>query len=413
MTDLDYSFRINRFATCKSYRQDVDTLYWTDGRREGRLAYKSIDKVRNYKVRYWGSSATYWRCELHSKSGPTVYLQAAHYVGFRRIEDRTDTYIPFIKQLETRIAADNPDATFHRGRHWLAAFEAVGGLAIVWMVRLLRYANLERIAALAGWLMRKIGPWLRGHRAALDNLRAAYPEKTAAEIDSILLGMWDNMGRIFVEYSQLSDLYDYNPERPELGRILVDPASRARCLKFLETKGPILMFGAHLANWELLVWGIGSRRHGELAVVYRPPRIGSVEQEFARIRSRSSTILIPADAEALIKIKAALQRGTAVGILIDEHFSRGVETTFFGRPCKVSPVLALFARRFDCPVFGARIIRLPNEKFRLDISDPIVPPRDENGKIDVTRTMQMITSIVEGWIREHPEQWNWMQRRWR
>ena len=39
--------------------------------------------------------------------------------------------------------------------------------------------------------------------------------------------------------------------------------------------------------------------------------------------------------------------------------------------------------------------------------------RDESGKIDVERTMQAITDVIEGWVREHPEQWLWVHRRWR
>jgi KDO2-lipid IV(A) lauroyltransferase len=27
--------------------------------------------------------------------------------------------------------------------------------------------------------------------------------------------------------------------------------------------------------------------------------------------------------------------------------------------------------------------------------------------------MQMMTDIIEGWVREHPEQWLWLHRRWR
>ena len=85
---------------------------------------------------------------------------------------------------------------------------------------------------------------------------------------------------------------------------------------------------------------------------------------------------------------------------------------FFGRPCKVNPTLARFARFFDCSIRGFRAIRLPGGRFRLELTDPIEAPRDADGKIDAGKTMQVITSVLEGWIREHPEQWMWFQRRW-
>jgi KDO2-lipid IV(A) lauroyltransferase len=59
------------------------------------------------------------------------------------------------------------------------------------------------------------------------------------------------------------------------------------------------------------------------------------------------------------------------------------------------------------------LVRLPDGKFRLDLTDAIPAPRDAEGKIDVAATTQMIINVIEGWIREYPEQWLWLQRRWR
>jgi len=43
----------------------------------------------------------------------------------------------------------------------------------------------------------------------------------------------------------------------------------------------------------------------------------------------------------------------------------------------------------------------------------IAPARDAAGRVDIQGTMQVITGTVESWIREHPEQWLWLHRRWR
>ncbi len=51
--------------------------------------------------------------------------------------------------------------------------------------------------------------------------------------------------------------------------------------------------------------------------------------------------------------------------------------------------------------------------FSVDITDPIEPARNADGRIDIKGTMQAITSVVEGWVREHPEQWLWLHHRWR
>ena len=57
-------------------------------------------------------------------------------------------------------------------------------------------------------------------------------------------------------------------------------------------------------------------------------------------------------------------RGEHLGMLVDQHFSRGVDVTFFGRRCKANPTIARLARQFDCPVVGVRVIRLPDRRFR-------------------------------------------------
>jgi KDO2-lipid IV(A) lauroyltransferase len=90
-----------------------------------------------------------------------------------------------------------------------------------------------------------------------------------------------------------------------------------------------------------------------------------------------------------------------------------VKVTFFGRRTKANPFLARLARHVDCPIHGVRVIRLPERRFRIELTEAIEPVRDPSGQIDVTGTMQAITGVIEGWVREHPEQWLWLHRRWR
>jgi Kdo2-lipid IVA lauroyltransferase/acyltransferase len=412
MMDLTYSFRINRRSVETAYRQDREALRWTNARGEGRVAYAEIAHVRVYKARYFGSRRTYWRCDLIDTRGRKIRLQAAHYAGSRRIEDRTDAYIPFIKQLEARIAVANPAATPVVGSHWLSVVDTVAGWLFVAAQKLTRLISLAPATDAVAWLMCKIGPRLKGHRRARENLTAAYPEKPQDEIERILLGMWDNLGRVFVEYGYLDRLWDFDPGRAQSGRIVIEGDDRRRYLAAMGEKGPGLVFGAHLANWELLIWGLGSHPE-ESAIVYRPSRIAVIDRELSKIRARSNAGLIPANAQAPFAVKDLLRRRGSVGILVDEHFPRGIDVLFFRRQCKVTPMFGRFARQFDCPIYGARAVRLPGGRFRIELTDPLSAPRDADGRIDVAATMQMITAIVEGWVREHPEQWLWLQRRWR
>jgi KDO2-lipid IV(A) lauroyltransferase len=100
-------------------------------------------------------------------------------------------------------------------------------------------------------------------------------------------------------------------------------------------------------------------------------------------------------------------------MLVDQYLTNGVEVTFFGRKTKANPMMARLLRQVECPIHGVRVIRLPGHRFRAELSEEVPPVRDAAGKIDVQGTMQAITTVIEGWIREYPDQWLWLHRRWR
>jgi Kdo2-lipid IVA lauroyltransferase/acyltransferase len=110
-----------------------------------------------------------------------------------------------------------------------------------------------------------------------------------------------------------------------------------------------------------------------------------------------------------------LEAGRHVAMLTDQHFVKGVEVEFFGRPCKANPLIAQLARHVECPIHGTRIVRRHDDRnrFFIEMTDAIAPVRDAQGLIDIQGTMQAITTVIEGWVREHPEQWLWLHRRWR
>jgi KDO2-lipid IV(A) lauroyltransferase len=76
-------------------------------------------------------------------------------------------------------------------------------------------------------------------------------------------------------------------------------------------------------------------------------------------------------------------------------------------------MLARLLRQVECPIHGVRIIRKPGNRFAAELTEEVQPVRDADGKIDIQGTTQAVTNVVEGWVREHPEQWLWLHRRWR
>jgi len=284
------------------------------------------------------------------------------------------------------------------------------GHMVKWSLRVLHRTDADRAADVCGAIARNVGPLLPAHQIGRTNLRAAFPEKDGAWIERTLRGAWDNLGRVAAEYVHLAQLWDFDTERPDSGRILTDALPLFNQL--LNDGKPALCFAAHLANWELPA--LAAAAHGmPSAVVYRMPNNVAVANEIMRIRAPLMGRLIRTRAQAALEMAAALEHGEHLGMLVDQHFSRGVDVTFFGRRCKANPTIARLARWFNCPVVGVRVIRLPNHRFRIAAEGPFALPHTEEGKVDVAATTQMITSVVERWVREYPEQWLWFHRRWR
>lgn len=268
----------------------------------------------------------------------------------------------------------------------------------------------ERASDLGGALARRVGPHLPAHRTALANLRAAYPGRDEAELHAVALGAWENLGRTGAEYAHLDRLFDFDPERAAPGRIEVEGIEDFVALR--DDGRPGLIFSAHLANWELPA--ICAARFGlEATAVFRAPNDAAVARVVHEVRSRTMGGLEAARAGAAFAMQGVLERGGHLGMLIDQHFTRGVVVPFMGRPALTNPVLAKFARRFECPVHGVRVVRLAGHRFRLQLTPALELPRDEGGEIDVAAAMAAMTAVVEAWVREHPEQWLWMHRRWR
>ena len=310
-----------------------------------------------------------------------------------------------MSRLLLRIKARIRDATKPLGQ------AAVGALTIG-LLRTTRYFDPNKTANLFGRILRLIGPMTREQKIGRANLTAAFPEKSTQEIEAILAGVWDNLGRIGAEFAHLDHIWNYDPDRPEKSRIEFSARSEELFDQIRDDGKPALIFACHLGNWELPA--LAAVAHGlDAAILYRRPNIASADRIIQEMRSVKMGTLIPAGRDAPLRLADALQNGRHVAMLVDQYLTNGVEVTFFGRKTRANPMLARLLRQVECPIHGVRIIRLPGHRFRAELSEEVKPVRDAAGQIDIQGTMQAITSVVEGWIREYPDQWWWVHRRWR
>jgi Kdo2-lipid IVA lauroyltransferase/acyltransferase len=310
-----------------------------------------------------------------------------------------------MRRLLLRTRARIRDATKPLG-------EAAVGAVTIGLLRTTRYFDPIKTANLFGRITRFIGPMTREQRIARANLTAAFPEKSTEEIETILKGVWDNLGRLGAEFAHIDHIWEHDRARPEDSRIEIEERTHELFAQLRLDGKPALIFASHLGNWELPA--LAAVAHGlDAATLYRRPNISSANRIIEEMRAVKMGTLIPAGRDAPLRLADALQKGQHVAMLVDQYFTNGVDVTFFGRKTKANPTLARLLRQIECPIHGVRIIRLPGHRFRAELSEEVKPVRDAEGKIDVQGTMQAITSVIEGWIREYPDQWLWLHRRWR
>jgi Kdo2-lipid IVA lauroyltransferase/acyltransferase len=298
-------------------------------------------------------------------------------------------------------------------RRFKPLLDKTAGALTVSLLGAIRHTDRRRMTNIAGALMRKIGPLFKEHRIGREQLRAAFPEKSDVEIEAILGGVWDNLGRIAIEFAHLDDfrVEGFGRQTPDV--ITYPPESKERYDWITKSGKATIGFAAHLANWELP--GVGAKLIGvKSAVLYRRPNIGAVNDVIVKLREPLMGELIPTGLDAPVRLARLLQSGIHVGMLADQHYSKGVEVTFFGRRCLANPLIAMLARQTELPIYGMRVVRKEDgNSFWGEVSDPVEPVRDAGGRVDIKGTTQAITTVIEGWIRQYPEQWLWLHRRWR
>lgn len=287
--------------------------------------------------------------------------------------------------------------------HWMVAQLARFGLAV------LKRLPADKALNFADRFARRVGPWFGRHRVALNNLRQAYPEKSEEEIQQIASDMWGNMARLAAEYIFIEQLFDFVPFKEPPGRIEVSGIEIFE--RIAAEKKPHIIFTGHIGNFELLPVAAATFDL-KVTAMFRAPNNPFIADYVSETRKAAMGDLLASRAGAALALARVLEAGGNVGVLVDQKFSHGVPTTFFGRKCETSPLVPKLARQFDCDVYPAHCVRLPGNRFRLVLEEKLDLPRDAAGEVDVNRTTQLLNDVVERWVRENPGQWMWFHKRW-
>jgi KDO2-lipid IV(A) lauroyltransferase len=262
----------------------------------------------------------------------------------------------------------------------------------------------DRASALGGAIGRLIGPRLGISNRARRNIKCALPGLSESEIADVVRGMWDNLGRVAAEYPHLKNIRVFEPG----GR--VETCGLEHIDRAVAAGRRMIIFSGHIANWEIAA--LAAVQYGiSVAQIYRAANNPLVDRMIARFRGDAGE-LIPKGAVAARRAIATLRRGAHLTMLADQKMNDGIPVPFFGRPAMTASALAALALRFDCDVLPARVERLDGAHFRLTVFPPLPLPRTDDSRCDTAALMAQVNAILEGWIRDRPEQWFWVHQRW-
>ena len=263
------------------------------------------------------------------------------------------------------------------------------------------------------WLGRQLGNAiyyldLEHRKVAIQNLHTAFgQEKSTSEIRGIAKRTFQNLGMMAVEFFRIPRM------DMETFKRRVRMEGLAEALALLEKKKGALLLIGHFGNWEMM--GLMSKVIGNPIMVLAKPMKKNqwVDQFITKIRNASGLEVI-STVNASRKVMKALSQNRVVGILIDQRAKRseGIWADFFGRKAPTTPGLAVLAMKTGAPVLPVFMVRDGFQTHRLIVKEPLELIRTGDIKKDVEANTQLFNHTLESMIRQYPDQWFWVHRRW-
>lgn len=246
---------------------------------------------------------------------------------------------------------------------------------------------------------RSIGMRTTLRRRAEKNLAFALPDLNEGEREEILIGMFDNLARVAVEYRYLRRLSTEAGRFQVSGLEHIDAAREAG-------RGAILATG-HFGNWEMI--RVAFARHGwPPALIYRAFNNPLFDESAAKMMRTTDAPLFHKGRRGSLGMLRHVRAGGCTLILTDQRFSGAPNVPFFGKPAQTSVGAAEIALNYDAALIPVRCERI-GRTSRFEII--VEPPMEIEGQTPEEVTTR-INSRLESWVRGRPDLYFWMHNRW-
>ncbi|MDB5438077.1 MAG: lipid biosynthesis acyltransferase, partial [Caulobacteraceae bacterium] len=267
----------------------------------------------------------------------------------------------------------------------------------------MRLLPIDLASDLGAGFFRLVGPLTGAHKTARINLELAFPEASEREIRRLLGAQWENNGRLAAEFPLLDKV------TPASGRIEV--IGRERFVEIGANKEPVVFVSGHLSNFEVMASAIMDGGVTCL-VTYRATNNPYIDRRIREGRQAYGVRLFAPKGESARELIEALKAGETIAIMNDQKFNTGVLVNFFGHPAHTAPGPTRLALGANAALQPMSVQRTRGARFKVTVHEPIPLQRSGDRAANIADGVAKVTAFIEARIRERPEEWFWVHRRW-
>jgi len=295
----------------------------------------------------------------------------------------------------------------HKKNRLMIQIEYLGAKLIISTIRAVSWKVSLRLARAAAWLVYQLDA--RHRRVADENLKAAYGDAMSPdERDRITRQVYRHFAEMSVEIIKMRQVADQGKWMDHVEYNVPQEVWDV----FMSPKG-VLFLSGHLGNFEVAAASIGARgvRGYGIARPMDNPLLGDLIDEM-RLKSGFEVLPHRGTIPRMVRI---LREGGNIGLLIDQDAGQdGVFVPFFGRPASTTPAVAAMALKTGCAIIMGFAFRKGDDlKFEMRTIGPLYPESTGDRDADILRITADITRRLEEVVRERPERWLWLHRRWK
>ena len=251
------------------------------------------------------------------------------------------------------------------------------------------------------FIFKKIGPIFKSKKITKKNLQNFSNQISEKKTNMIMIEMWSNYGKTFVEYMFLKKFRNYNSHITIKGQKILEDIKNSN--------EPVIFISGHFANFELMSMEL-TKKNIKLATIYRPLNNFFLNPLMEYLRKKF--ICKEQIKKGRLGVKNALEyikKKHSIALMIDQRVSEGEKIKFFNVDAYTTTMPAQLALKFKLKIVPIFIERKIDNSFEMKLFEPIEPTQFK----DKYAISKKLNEVLEKMLIKNPNQWIWTHNRWK